>query len=319
MITLPKDWANSVGLKKNDSVGLQVQQDGSLSLYPKGAAPEYRHTVKVIDATNITDKGFIYRQLVGAYIAGHTSIEIRSEQPIPSMITSASSSFVQTSIGLETIEADDYHILISDLIEHDEVEPRKIIERMKLLVKGMIFDMYEAAFTGNLENIKDLEDRDREIDRIYWLTSRQCNIYQKDVAASHKMNLTLNELMNCLSVSRVLESIGDHAIVMSKYLLMVSESGNIYRIERDAHKIGMSIIELLSNSVKSWVDRDIVLAEQCIKDADEIIRAVTKASKDNIDNEKFNATAKEIIQFSSKRVSEYCKDIAEFSFNMAMD
>ena len=30
MVTLPKDWANSIGLKKNDSVSLQPQPDGSL-------------------------------------------------------------------------------------------------------------------------------------------------------------------------------------------------------------------------------------------------------------------------------------------------
>lgn len=319
MVTLPKEWANSVGLRKNDSVGLQMQPDGSLSLYPKGTAPESKRTTKVIDATEITSRGFMYRQLVGAYIAGHVNILVTSETPMSSTITSAVSTFVQTSIGLETMEADDTHLLISDLLDHEDIEPKKILDRMRLLVKGMVSDLYEAAYTGNLDPLRELEYRDKEIDRIYWLTSRQCNMHQKDVTVSRKMNLSLYDLTSCLSVSRVLESIGDHSIVMSKYLLLVADSGKVYRINKDAHAIGLMIIDLINNSVKSWVDRDLMLAEQCIKDADKIIATVNETTKNNIEGEQYSATVKEITMFSSKRISEYCKDIAEFAINMAME
>lgn len=318
MITLPKEWANTVGLKKNDSVGLQTQSDGSLSLYPSGTAPEVKRTTKTIDVTNITDRGFIYRQLVGAYIAGHATIMVVSEHPLPSIVTSAVSSFVQTSIGLETMEADDNHIMISDLIEHDTIEPRKIVERMRILVRGMLTDAFEAAFTGNFDLIKDMESRDKEIDRVYWLTSRQCNIYQKDMNASRKMNLPLYDLTACLSVSRVLESIGDHAILMSKYLLLIAAEGSVYRIDKDAHKGGMRIVELLNMSVKSWVERDLALAEKAIEEANDIIREADKTLELNVKPHQTNAV-REVMLVSSKRVAEYCKDISEYAFNIAME
>lgn len=319
MITLPKEWANTVGLKKNDSVGLQVQPDGSLSLYPSGTTPEAKRTTKVIDVTNLKDRDFLYRELVGAYIAGHTNIMVSSEQPIPSLVTSAVANFVQTSIGLETIEADDTHILITDLIEHDTIEPKKVIERMRLLVKGMIHDVFESAFCGNFESIKDMNTRDMEIDRVYWMISRQCNIYQKDINASRKMNLPLYDLTDCLSICRVLESIGDNAIVMARYLLMVAEGGSVYRIDKDAHKFGMRIVDLLNNSVKSWIDGDIQLAEATIKEANTIMDEVDKSTDIGIKGEIKPTSVREILLFCSDRVAEYCKDIAEFAFNKAMD
>ena len=102
MITLPKDWADSVGLKKNDTVGLQPQPDGSMVIYPGGEQAALAGSTKIIDADGITDRDYLYRQLVGAYIAGHDVIELRSEGELSSMVASTASSFTQTAIGLGT-------------------------------------------------------------------------------------------------------------------------------------------------------------------------------------------------------------------------
>ena len=88
MITLPKDWADTVGLKKNDTVGLQPQPDGTLVLYPGGSESTAAVSTKVIDTDSIVDRDFLYRQLVGAYIAGHDIIELRSSGEISSMAAS---------------------------------------------------------------------------------------------------------------------------------------------------------------------------------------------------------------------------------------
>jgi len=319
MITLPKDWANSVGLNKNDTVGIQVQSDGTLLLYPKSAVPTPKRSTKVIDASKIVDRDFFYRQLVAAYIAGHTTILIKSSQPMTSLVISTVTNFVQTSIGLEMIEADDSHILIANLIEHDAMDPRKTIERMGLLVKSMISDLYEAALTGDYDTIKEMENRDTEIDRIYWLTYRQCNIYQRDAAAPHKMRLPLYEMTACLSLSRVLESIGDHLTTIAECLLILKEYGEPSKIGKNPHKLGQRVITLLTNVLKSWIDKDMVLAEQLIKEADELISETGRLTKINVAADSGYMSSDEIMLFSTQRISEYCKDIAEFTHNMAME
>jgi len=320
MITLPKDWANSVGLKKNDTVGIKVQPDGALSLYPKGNIPTPRRSTKIIDATDMKDREFFFRQLVGAYIAGHTTILIKSEHPMSSEVTSAVTSFVQTSIGLEMIEADESQILVANLIEHDAIDTRKIIERMGLLVKSMIWDFYGAASTGDLSSIRDMGSRDTEVDRIYWLTSRQYNIYQKDVAAPHKLNLPLYEMTACLFLSRVLEGIGDHAVMMSEYLLSMGESGNGFNAsDKSMHELGQRVTDLLTKSVKSWITKDIALAEQSIREADDLLKEMNSISAANKTKAENFASINETMLFSSRRMSEYCKGIAEFAFNLAME
>ena len=316
MITLPKNWANSVGLNKNDTVGMKVQPDGTLSLYPKGTVPAPKRSTKVIDATDVKDCDFFFRQLVGAYIAGHTTILIKSTKPISGEMTSIIHRFVQTSIGLEMIEADETQILIANLIEHDAIDTKKIIERMGLLAKNAIWDVYEASYTGDFKNIKDMNSRDTEIDRIYWLTYRQYNIYQKDVTAPHKMGLPPYEMTACLFLSRVLEGIGDHAVMMSERLMSV---GNVTKGNKAVHDLGQEVTDLLTKSVKSWITKDLVLAEQAIKEADRIIKEATKISnKNNAADGSLTAFGEKMLS-SLKRMSEYCRSIAEFTFNLAME
>jgi phosphate uptake regulator len=319
MITLPKDWANSVGLKKNDTVGLQAQPDGSLTLYPKGTAPSPKRSTKVIDATDIKDRGLLYRQLVAAYIAGHSSILIKSEQPLSSTITSAVTSFVQTSIGIETLEADETHILVADLIEHEVIDLKRTIERMKLLIRGMIRDLFDASFAGNLDNIKDMKSRDTEIDRIYWLASRHCNIYQKDYAMSNKMGMSMSDMTASLSLCRVLEDIGDQVNTISKYLMMIAARDGGFETNKDAGRIGDKVINLFTNAMKSWADKDLALAEQTISEINTVIGDVNQSNKTNITTDYAPAYPIGVILVGSKMLLENCKIIAEYALNLAME
>jgi phosphate uptake regulator len=320
MITLPKDWANSVGLNKNDTVGVQAHPDGSLSLYPKGSAPAPKRCTKVIDVSKTKDRGFLNRQLIGAYVAGHTSILVTSDQSMPTSVSAAIANFVQTAIGLEIIEADDTHMLISDLLEHKAIDPKKTIERMRLLVRGMIRDVFDAAYTGNLDGITDMKSRDTEIDRIYWLTSRQCNIVQKDLAASNRMSLPLFEMTACLALTRILEVIGDHVIIVASYLNRLNEGeGTCSRIDKETYDFGMKAVDIMANAVKSWVDRDMVLADKTVKDADEMIAIACKASKSVAVTECISVSAKDLMLFSARRMCEYSKLISETTFDVAME
>ena len=319
MITLPKEWANSVGLKKNDTVAIRVQSDGALSLYPKGTIPAPKRSTKIIDATDIKDREFFFRQLVGAYIAGHTTILIRSAHPMSSEIVSAAKRFVQISVGLEMIEANDTQMLIANLIEHDAIDTKKIIERMGLLSKSMVHDLYEAAATGDFGNIDDMSARDIEVDRIYWMISRQYNIYQKDITAPHKMGISLYEMTACLFLSRVLEAIGDHAVMMSKHIVSLGDYKKEPNINDGMHNLGREVTDLLTKTVKSWVTKDIVLSEQSIKSADEMITKTAKIASTIKSTDGAPTPVYDAMLFSSSRMAEYCKSIAEFTFNLEME
>jgi phosphate uptake regulator len=316
MITLPKDWANSVGLNKNDTISVQAQADGTLVLCPKGSLPTHKRSTKIIDVTNIKSKEFFNRQLVGAYIAGHTTILIKSAHPMSKDVTSTVSNFVRDAIGMEMIEADESHILIANLIEQDAIDTRKIIDRMGSLVKEMLSDTYAASMSGDLSKIKNMEARDTEVDRIYWLTFRQYNMAHKEAQIETDDNAH-HKVTTCLFVGRVLESVGDHSVTTSDYIKKLTDKAGPIVIDKRLQSYTQRTSVLLAKALKAWIDMDINSAEQVIKESHEISKDCERAIANGPINE--HNVLDGIMVLSAKRVSELCKIVAEYTFDLSMD
>ncbi len=77
MITLPKPWAESRGLKKNDPVIVIEQNDGGLLLTTDGGEAT-RDSVKTLSTCDFSSPDALYRCMIGAYIAGHDQILLKS-------------------------------------------------------------------------------------------------------------------------------------------------------------------------------------------------------------------------------------------------
>lgn len=319
MITLPKEWAESVGLKKNDPISLQQQSDGSLLLYPEGKIPEQKTSTKVIDVDDIEDKDCLYRQLVGAYIAGHDCIEIRSNKQLSSPITNTISSFVQIAIGLEIMEENDYCIIINDLMDQSEIKPIKSILRMKVLVRNMLNDVLSALETKDISLLEGMNDRDREVDRIDWLIFRQISIYLKDVTLSHKQGISMSSIGRCGTVSRSIERIGDHAVLLARNLSPLIDDSSSDTVDAEIVKTGRDVITLFSDSITTWENRDMHSANECIERGKELVNKAVSISEMSDELQGKAAIAAELIASSVKRVAEYSMDVAEVAINSAME
>lgn len=319
MITLPKEWAESVGLKKNDPISLQQQSDGSIILYPEGKIMEEKTSTKVVDVDSIEDMDYLYRQLVGAYIAGHNCIEIRSDKQLSSSTANTVSSFVQIAIGLEIMEENDYCIIINDLMDQNEIRPIKSILRMKVLVRNMLSDVLSALETKNISLLKGMNDRDREVDRIDWLISRQISIYQKDITLSHKQGISLSSISRCGTISRSIERIGDHAVLLARNLSPLIDDSSSDTIDAEIVKTGRDVISLFSDSISTWEDKDMRSANECIERGKELVNKAVSISEMCDELYGKTAIAAELIAGSVKRVAEYSMDVAEIAINSAME
>lgn len=318
MITLPKEWADSVGLKKNDAIGLQPQSDGTMILYPGGEQAVHQGSRKVIQADGQNDRDYLYRQLVGAYIAGHDSIEIVSESEIPSMVASTASAFTQTAIGLEILEESDDRLLIKDLMDQKEMRPTKSIDRMKVLVRNMLNDALDALEKRDPAGLCAYPERDREVDRLDWLISRQVNIHQKDITISRKMGLDLCEISRCGTISRSIERIGDHAVLLASNITTVMDADPT-PVDRKILETGRATVKLFTDAVSTWSNRDMEAANGCIERGKVLAGESKGIIDDAVGIDERVMMAAELIAGSIKRVAEYSTDIAEIAINSAMD
>jgi len=317
MITLPKDWAESMGLKKNDSVNVEAQSNGDLLISPvrKANAPK---DIKRINTANMKNEAFFYRQLVGAYISGHSMIEAFSEGPLSNTVINIVNSFTQTSIGLEVVEEDNNHILIKDLMDHTEIGPQKSLERMSILTRKMIADVFDSAVSGDSSRITDMEKRDLEVDRVHWLISRQSNIYKKNPWLCKKTGSGLCELTNHIAISKILERIADHTVLLSRNMMSLMKENKAAAVDKGIKEIGDEILKLYGEAMKGWLKTDMDTAEYCIEEGARLVKKIEKVfRKMEVDIETASATS--LIAGSARRIAEYCIDISELTINAAMD
>lgn len=315
MVTLPKEWALSNGLKKNDPVRLEPGDDGSLTIFV-GDVPEKPQVAKVIKAH--TNSALLYRQMLGAYIAGHREILIQADDALPSTVTELASKFTQTAIGLEILEEDEKHILIKDLMDHSEMRPEKSIDRMRVLVGNMITDAYKFATSGNIAPLLAMDRRDTEVDRIHWLVSRQVDIYLRDRNLCKTMGVTPTEVARTTGVSRIIERVGDHVVVVSKNLVRLENEHKGDSVDKNLKEFGNDIIKLFNDSIKSWIEKDTILAESSIELGAGIVDRIKKSFR-KIEVDLDTASITSSISGSSRRIVEYCMDIAEQAINAAME
>ncbi|WP_292407879.1 MULTISPECIES: phosphate uptake regulator PhoU [unclassified Methanoculleus] len=246
IVSLPKQWIKAANIQKNDPVGLVAQPDGSLLVIPKiNGEPTYR--TRVFEVGPTTDRIYLLRLLVGAYVAGFTAIRLESKGRLPPFVLQLVREFTQMAIGQEVVSETDSSITIKDLLNPAEMPFENTIKRMHLLARGMQQDAMTAIRGQDAALARSVIERDTEVDRLHWLITRQDNLIVIDAALSRRMGIPINQAAYYYQVSRIIERIADHATRVAYNALNL--------IDRDVEAATLDLIEKASSlalDIFSW-------------------------------------------------------------------
>ncbi|MBP7119693.1 MAG: PhoU domain-containing protein [Methanolinea sp.] len=318
VITLPKEWAEKQGVKKNDPLGLVAQPDGTL-LVTRDLSETPSQRTKTFDVTSINDPTFLFRLLIGSYIAGYTTIGVTSKTRLPASIRMVVRDFSQMTIGPEVVEETDTTILLKDLLNPAEMPFENTIRRMYVIVKNMYMDALSVLETGNAALARDVVARDNDVDRLHWLVARQTNIILKNASLSRKMGVASSAVVNTYLISRIIERIGDHAV------RFVEEAGRLPggRIDpaaiesiRNATTHAMTIFD---RSIFSFFKADIRESHaniEQVKALEEECKVIFSHSLE--ENPEIAVPLRNIVA-SIRRAGEYAGDISENVINMLVE
>jgi phosphate uptake regulator len=82
--------------------------------------------------------------------------------------------------------------------------------------------MFQDALTALKANdtflAQDIINRDNEVDKLQWLIYRQFHFVLHDPNLLEKMQVNMNQALNFLVVSRILERVGDHGVRIASHL-----------------------------------------------------------------------------------------------------
>jgi phosphate uptake regulator len=304
-VTLPKRWAESVGIATGSEVHLIPNDSGALLVVPARVAASNRCTI----ALQEWQFDRLQREVIARYIAGFDVITVRGERIRPEqrrMVREIS----QRLVGLEIFEETQQLIVLHSLVNIKDFPVHKTVDRVFEIAKAMLADAVTAFCEHDEELAHDVMERDRDVDRLVLLVARQFSLLLRDLMTEEDCALSRPQFMHYHEVADQLERVADHAAKISEAALAL-DGPVVERISTEIQARSKESNEVLNLAVRSFVDKDTDLANTVLemREQEGQLFAITRrlASERQPDA----ASSISIALDSLLRIAEYGFNIAE--------
>jgi len=316
VVSLPKRWVVGAGLKAGDTVFIDTQTDGAVSIRPRpGEKPERRR--RIFEEIGEERLDHLLRKLIGAYSAGFGYIEIRFRPEMGPFVRRVARDFSRMVIGPEVIEETRNAVVIQDLSDTAELSAEKCLRRMHLTVRAMHEDALIALRTQDEALARDVSQRDQDVDRLYWMVAKQYNTaHMPGVSASDPMAKT--ELHNYRLIAKLFERIGDHAERIARTYSVLSERGLDPKLLKEFDAARESAIAILDKAFMALLTADVDAANAAVDDLARHQKLIDGLSHHVATKKGEELLALATIVDSLGRTASYATDIAEIAIDYAV-
>jgi phosphate uptake regulator len=314
VVTLPKDWIEAQKIHKNDPLGLVVQPDGTLLVTRDITEGQYQREKSIV-ITGSEEPAYLFRMLVGSYIAGYTTIRLSSKNRLPAQVRMVVRDFTQMSIGPEVVEETDNGIILKDLLNPAEMPFDNTIKRMFVIVKNMQLDAMSALENRDTGLANDVIARDNDVDRLHWLIARQTNIILRNTSLSRKMGISTSKVVNTYIISRIIERIGDHAVRIVENAKNIAEYPGDHEIVSAVKKADAVALSLFDKSIVLFFKGDLKGSHSNIEQVKKLEDLCEDLNNLVMEKEPEGAVFLRYITESIRRSGEYAGDISETVIN----
>ena len=316
VVSLPKKWIVSSGLKAGDTVFVDTEPDGSVSVrsQPRGKGEPRK---KVLEQKDEANRDHLLRKLIGAYITGYGLIEVKFPPDIGPFVRRVARDFSRLVIGPEIIEESRNVLLIQDLSDPAELSAEKCIRRMYMTDRAMLEDALEALKTGDETLARDVAQRDQDVDRLYWMVAKQYNVAHRTMRGTEDAT-TFAGIQNHRLIAKLLERIGDHAERIAANVPTLASKGLDARLAKELETANSSALDMLDKAFNSLVTGDIDVANDAVDS-----RGPHRKLVDNLQHHVATRKGEELLALgevvdSIDRAAGYATDIAEIAINHAI-
>lgn len=316
IISLPKNWAEELGIKAGDNVTIVKNPNQSMTLIPNKGVPETERTTAVILSSQKDSKETIKRKMVSAYLAGYKTIKIKTNgMRIPAGHLRSIRELVRSNmIGTEIVESGSESVTVQVLARLPELSFETALKRMYLMASNMVIEAMEAVEEVDTPHADDVVGMDDEVDRFGLYMRRNLVLAVGDEGVLHDMGL--RRASDCLGhraiVSRI-ERIADHAGLIAKRTKFV-EDGIDPKILAKIKRLSEKSLDVFEKSIAAVQGHDFEKGEQVAEEVGRVIDEEKQIMGRVKETEK-NATIIRFILEDLRRIAEYSGDIAEVAID----
>jgi len=319
IVSLPKKWVRTIGLKPGDYVVMQPQPDGSLRIMPAKNLEEKLFRTEMVIRKDVSVEAAV-REFISRYLAGYDIVSI-SFDPEARDKRAAIKDILRKMIGVEIIEEHSNMIVVQCLANPSELPVRTALRRMANLATFMFSDFLRALESRNFNQLYEMRERDDNVDRFYIFILRQLKMIAIGLIPPGDVGLKdLREGLGYRMVIKNIERIADHITEASECLAEVGSLVNEKTIKLFS-EIGWATYDMLTKSINSLFTLDVKEAHEVterlgeIKDLEnQLISEIFVKSRDG----KTAALLRLVVE-NIRRIADYSCDISEITINLAVE
>jgi phosphate uptake regulator len=256
LVSLPKDWAERVGLDRGTLLAVSESAEGRL--YLDLHYDSERQPLSIV----LRPSPYLDREIMSKYLLGYDVICVETKNHISpeerTLIKKASSRL----IGLEIVEEDYARIVLQSLLEPAAFPPEKILRREYKIAASMHRDAISALFEGDVPLARNVVARDDEVNRLYFLLVRILRTIIQKPNVGEKMGIRAIDCLDYRLCASLVEAIGDSAVEISHKALAPKDekaTGEILQLLIMFHSV---VFDAQERAMKAFFGRDVVLAEE---------------------------------------------------------
>ncbi len=316
LVSLPKRWVLDAGLKAGDTLFVESEVDGSVSVrHKREERPPLRK--KVFEEKGEEAREHLLRKLIGAYISGYGLIELHFGADRGPFVRRAARDFCRLVIGPEVIEESRNTIVIQDLSDPSELSAEKCLRRMHLIIRAMLEDSVLALQNRNPALAHDVGQRSQDVDRLYWMVAKR---YLTPGQLPTSVNgQGMGSILIHGLVAKVLERIGYHGVrIANSYAVLCEKRPLDPKLAADLVVAKNSAVAILDRAFHALMSGDIEEANEAIdsrpqhqKLIDELFHRVATRKGEEL-------LALGVVLDSLGRIAGYSSDVAEQAINLAV-
>ncbi|WXG39786.1 MAG: phosphate uptake regulator PhoU [Candidatus Freyarchaeum deiterrae] len=318
IVSLPKNWIKINNIKRGDTIAITQEEEGQLRINKVLETKKKEKPAPKILLDSLSDSELV-TTILGNYVMGVDNLEIISKKKdMDSSQKRAAVDSIRNLIGFEVISESANSIKVKNLLEPSDFNLEEVVNRLALVASSMFKKAIKGIVDTNLENMKEIEAQDDEVDRLYLLIQRLLTLGIRDKAIARKIGLDNGgAAMGWSVVVRSIERIADASMEISQQ----TESFKNIKIPSDIQKLYSKLsdeaITLIDEVLTAGTQKDPKAAHEIIRKIDKIFKTrseIRKAESEKSIEPKILLNL-EVINCALKQSLEYVRDYSKVIIN----
>ncbi|MEM1597026.1 MAG: phosphate uptake regulator PhoU [Pyrobaculum sp.] len=210
IVSLPKEWAKRISLSPGDEVIVVTQPDDTLVVIPKKLGRRAGVTAELVVNQPVAVEE-VEKLFMTLYIGGAETIVVKFSPQAMGLRRQIKDFIRRRVVDMEIVEEASDRLIVQSMISATELAVVEIAGKMLRLVGNMLTDLLIGLEKDDVSLLRDVIERDDEVDRLYWLMERQL----KRAAMSRYVMLELKiedprDIVEYVIIAKSIERMADH-------------------------------------------------------------------------------------------------------------